>query len=229
MPKTKLEQLILIAEEHDLYILSDEVYRPLFHSISPMDPNFPPSILSMGYPKTIATGSLSKAYALAGIRVGWIASRSREVIEDCAAARDYTTISVSQIDDQVASFALGPDTVHSLLGRNIQLAKTNLDILSKFIDKHGWACEWVKPVAGTTAFVKILNDDEPVDDEDFCKQLLDKTGVMFCPGSKCFGGSKDFKGFVRIGFVQETQTLLEALDQLKVFFKKHLKDVRIAS
>ena len=82
-----------------------------------MDAEFPPSILSMSYEKTIAIGSMSKAYALAGIRVGWIASRSREIIDACARARDYSTISVSQIDDQIASFALGPETVHSLLSR----------------------------------------------------------------------------------------------------------------
>ena len=47
----------------DIIILSDEVYRPLFHSISPADEEFPPSMISMGYEKTIVTGSMSKAYS----------------------------------------------------------------------------------------------------------------------------------------------------------------------
>ena len=115
--KSLLTEIVEIAREHGIIILSDEVYRPLFHSIGPMDAEFPPSILSMSYEKTIATGSLSKAYALAGIRVGWIASRSREIINACAQARDYSTISVSQVDDDIASFALSSETVHSLLGR----------------------------------------------------------------------------------------------------------------
>lgn len=92
--KKILEQILEVAREHDLMVLSDEVYRPIFHSIGPMDPDFPPSLLSLAYPKAIVTGSLSKAYALAGIRVGWIASRSSEIIEACAQARHYTTISV---------------------------------------------------------------------------------------------------------------------------------------
>ena len=87
----------------------------------------------MGYENTLITGSMSKAYSLAGIRLGWIASRSPSLIEEIASARDYTTISVSQLDDAVASYALSPSVLHSLLARNIQLAKTNISLLSTFI------------------------------------------------------------------------------------------------
>ena len=96
IPKSVLQGLVEFAREKDIIILSDEVYRPLFHGISPVDQEFPPSIISMGYSKTIITGSMSKAYSLAGIRIGWIASRDRSIIEAIATARDYTTISVSQ-------------------------------------------------------------------------------------------------------------------------------------
>lgn len=196
-------------------IVSDEVYRPLFHSISPMDPEFPPSILSMGYPKVIATGSLSKAFALPGIRVGWIASRDMSLIEACAKVRDYTTISVSQLDDQIASYAMSPEVIHNLLARNIALAKKNLEILENFVKDHGYACSWVKPVAGSTAFIKFKQRGGVlVDDESFCRDVLEKIGVMLCPGSLCFGRDDDFKGYVRIGFVCETEVLTVALAQL---------------
>lgn len=227
IPRSVMEQIVDVAMEHDLHVLSDEVYRPLFHSISPMDKDFPPSILSLAYPKAIATGSLSKAYALAGIRTGWIASRSKEVIESCANARDYTTISVSQIDDQIATFALDPSCVHGLLGRNIKLAKTNLDILAKFVEEHRALCNWIKPVAGTTAFIKFSREGEAVDDVEFCKILQETTGVMFCPGSRCFG--EEFKGYVRIGFVNETKILTEGLDELKGFLRDRYQNVPLAA
>ncbi|MCJ1455288.1 hypothetical protein MMC28_005642 [Mycoblastus sanguinarius] len=226
IPKSTLHGLIEIAEEQNLIIISDEVYRPLFHSISPGSPDFPPSILSLPYTKTIATGSLSKAYSLAGIRTGWIASRSPEIIEACAQARDYTTISVSQLDDQIASFALGPNCIHSLLSRNLQLAKRNLEILEKFVDGHRWACEWVRPVAGTTAFIKFSNLGSEVDDVVLCEQLMEETGVMLCPGSRCFG--KEFKGFVRFGFCCETEVLQTGLEKLKAFMKKGYRKVPLA-
>ncbi|CAF9929930.1 hypothetical protein IMSHALPRED_008041 [Imshaugia aleurites] len=228
VPKSTLDLLIEVAEEHELIIMADEVYRPLFHSISPGSPDFPPSVLSLGYAKTIATGSLSKAYSLAGIRVGWIASRSSEIIEACVQARDYTTISVSQLDDQIAAYALDNSCIHSLLSRNIQLAKRNLDILERFVESHRWACEWVKPVAGTTAFIKISRMGSNFDDLAFCRKLMEDTGVMLVPGSWCFGDGKDFKGFVRFGFCCETNVLEEGLEKMKLFMKKGYRTVPLA-
>jgi aspartate/methionine/tyrosine aminotransferase len=226
--RKQLEGLVDFAQENDIYILSDEVYRPLFHSIGPGHEDFPPSILNLGYSKTIATGSLSKAYSLAGIRVGWIASRTPELIEDCAASRQYTNISVSQLDDAMATYALDPNCVHNLLGRNLQLAKTNLEILSDFLGQFRWSCDWTNPLAGTIAFVRFMKEGQPVDDVDFCEMLQQKEGVMIVPGSRCFGNGEDFKGYVRIGFVQETDTLKEGLERLKKFMKSGFREVKLA-
>lgn len=220
IPKSVLQGLVEFARERDIIVFSDEVYRPLFHGISPMDPEFPPSMISMGYDKAIVTGSMSKAYSLAGIRIGWIASRDPSIIEAIAVARDYTTISVSQLDDQVASYALSQSVIHSLLARNIQLAKTNLALLEAFISQHGYACSWVKPTGGTTAFVRFEKKGQPVDDVQFCIDVIEKTNVMFLPGSKGFG--EEFKGYVRIGFVSETEVLREALGKLGPYIRDNL-------
>jgi aspartate/methionine/tyrosine aminotransferase len=224
--KTFLQEVIDLASEKNITIMGDEVYRPIFHSISPLDKEFPPSLLSMGYKNVIVTGSMSKAYSLAGIRVGWIASRNSDLIEQIAGARHYTTISVSSFDEQVAAYALHSSTIHGLLARNMQLAKTNFAILEKFVTKNEDECEWVKPVAGTTAFIKFHREGKPVDSVDFCKKLLEATGVMFVPGSTCFG--EEFKGYVRIGFVNETEVVKEGLDAATKFIRKNLDDVELA-
>ncbi|KAJ5130235.1 uncharacterized protein N7515_006274 [Penicillium bovifimosum] len=225
IPRQTLQELVDIAREKSIIIHSDEVYRPLFHNISPADPKFPPTLLSMGYEHTVVTGSLSKAYSLAGLRVGWIASRDSSIIESVASARDYTTISVGQLDDAIASFALAPDCIHNLLKRNIDLARTNLAILEKFIEDHRWACDWVKPQAGTTAFVRFNKMGKPINDVAFCEMLQERTGVMFVPGSLCFGGGEDFKGYVRIGYVNETEVLQQGLDALRKFMEDDYDDV----
>ncbi|KAF3045678.1 hypothetical protein E8E12_011172 [Didymella heteroderae] len=224
--KSFLEQLVEIAKEKDITILGDEVYRPIFHSMSPIDKDFPPSLLSMGYKNVVVTGSMSKAYSLAGIRVGWIASRNSNIVEKIAAARHYTTISVSGLDEQVAAYALSPATVHGLLARNIQLAKTNLALLEKFVIKNEDECEWVKPVAGTTAFIKFHREGKPVDSVDFCKKLLEKTGVLFVPGSQSFG--EEFKGYVRVGFVNQTDIVQKGLEEASKFVRKNLDEVDLA-
>lgn len=227
LPKTLLQRVIDVASEKGITVLSDEVYRPLFHGITPMDREFPPSILSMGYANTISTGSLSKAYSLAGIRVGWLASRNKDLIEQCAAARDYTTISVGILDQQIAAYALHPDTVHSLLGRNIKLAKTNLELLERFVVKHDEYCSWVKPVAGTTAFIKFERDGQPIDAVEFCKRLQEKTGVMLLPGDRGFG--EEFKGYVRVGYVNRTDIVEEGLKLVRQFMRKEYDDVPLSN
>jgi len=224
LPKCLLRQIVDFAEERNITVLSDEVYRPLFHGISPIDNDFPPSILSLGYKNTIATGSMSKAYSLAGIRVGWMASRNAEIVERVANARHFTTISVSLLDQEVAAFALSHDCLHTLLGRNIAMAKTNLELLERFIIKHDEYMSWpAKPVAGTTAFVKFCRDGNPVDSKALCERLQDRTGVMFLPGDVGFGA--EWKGFVRIGYVNRTEIVREGLEELRKFMRKEYDDV----
>ncbi|KAH1743003.1 hypothetical protein KXV22_007161 [Aspergillus fumigatus] len=212
-----LQEIVDIARQHGIIIHSDEVYRPLFHSLE-NGQDEPPSILSFNYEKTVATSSVTKAFSLAGIRVGWIASRSREIIEQCATARDYTLISVSQVDDRIATCALSEPTVSNILKRNLDLARGNLDLLDGFVREFAWATRWNRPHGGTTAFIKFVNKDNlAIDDVEFCTRLQKEFGVMFVPGSRCFGEDTNFKGYVRIGYVCERQVLIDGLEALRKF------------
>lgn len=233
IPKQTLEEIVSLAAQHHITILSDEVYRPLFHSISPSSPDFPPSALnilpSSHTNNVVVTGSASKSYSLAGIRIGWIACRNPVLIERLAASRHFTTISVSQLDDSVAATALSDHCIHALLARNLALAKTNLQLLEAFVEEHRWACSWVRPVAGTTAFIRFARNGRPVDDVAFCEKLIQSTGVMVVPGRRCFEDRGDgdgtgtrngeFAGYVRIGFVNSTEVLQAALTQLRKFMQ----------
>ncbi|KIW07375.1 uncharacterized protein PV09_02220 [Verruconis gallopava] len=226
LPGPLLRELIDFVEPKGITIMSDEVYRPIFHGISPVSNDFPPSILSLGYTNTIATGSMSKAYSLAGIRTGWIASRNRDIVEKIAATRHYTTISVSSICERVAAFALSPSTIHNLLSRNITLAKANLEILERFVIKHDDICEWVKPVAGTTAFLKFHRDGKPVDSTEMCKRIGKECSVVFVPGAYGFGD--EFKGYVRVGYVCKTEVLKEGLEKVRIWLRKEFDDLALA-
>ncbi|KAJ5635732.1 uncharacterized protein N7484_009045 [Penicillium longicatenatum] len=228
LSRANLQGIVDIAREHGIILHSDEVYRPLFHSLD-ADSQDPPSVLSFGYEKAIVTGSMSKAFSLAGIRLGWIASLSPEIVEACASTRDYTVISVSQVDDQIATFALDSPTVHNLLSRNIDLARRNLAAVDDFVKDFKWACRWTRPQAGTTAFIRFSDKGgSPVDDVEFCKRLQQKTGVKFVPGSQCFGGGVDFKGFVRVGYVNEHQVIIDGLKALRVFMGTEYAEVPLA-
>ncbi|RBQ72151.1 hypothetical protein FVER14953_09465 [Fusarium verticillioides] len=220
IPSRFIDRIAKIAEENGIILFSDEVYRPLFHGgASGCDhTEVPKPVTTLVYQKTIATGSMSKGYALAGIRVGWIASRDRSIISAIMLARDYTTISVSQIDDQIARFALSPEVKPALVQRNITLARTNAAILKDFMDRYKSVCSWVEPKAGTTAFIRFNDKNgDPVDDVKLCLDLLEKAKLLLVAGSRCFGGDADFKGYVRMGYVCETDVLVDGLKELRAY------------
>lgn len=216
-----MREIADFAKKRNIILFSDEVYRPLWHSL-PAGTAAPPPATALGHKRTIVTGSMSKAFALAGIRLGWIASCDSSLIEAIAAARDYTTISVSKVDDRIAAFALSPYVQPSLLRRNKDLAARNLKLVKTFVEKYPAVCSWHEPQAGTTAFIQFRSKGKPINDTDFCIDLLNKTKVLLVPGSHCFGGDKDFEGHVRMGYVSETAVLEEALQKLGAYVEEHL-------
>jgi len=219
-PEPVLTATVAFAQSRNITILSDEVYSPLYHSL-PVGQAAPPSILAFGYDKAVATGSMSKAFALAGIRIGWVASRDTVLIDALASARDYTAISVSRLDDRVATYALQKTVLPSLVGRNMALARTNLQILGSFMEKYSSVVSWVKPTAGTTAFIQFWQNGVPVDDEELAMKLVDRK-VMFLPAGRCFGHGKDFKGYVRLGYVCHTDVLEAGLEILGRYVEENL-------
>ncbi|KAL4878066.1 pyridoxal phosphate-dependent transferase [Aspergillus karnatakaensis] len=220
IPRSALQEIVNIAREHSIIILSDEIYSPLFHSIDRADPELPPSILSFGYEHAVATSALSKAYSLAGLRIGWIASLSPEIIDVCLNARSYALITASQVDEHLAAYALSPPRVQGLLDRNFALSRRNLEIVQGFIDEHSSICQWARPVGGPIGFVQFTQSGQPVDDVELCSQLLRRQSLLLVPGSKCFGDGENFAGYVRLGFGNQTEELVAALDALRSFIRE---------
>ena len=208
LAQKSLQLVVAIAKKHDLYVLCDEVFRSLVHGLEASE--LPPSILSFNYPKSAAISSMSKAYSLAGVRVGWIASDNPDIIKACLSARDYTTVCVSKICEGITTYALNPAVGPNVVQSNIETARVNLGHLRSFIGKHEDICSWVEPKASSTAFVLFKDKTgEPVDDAVFCKRLQDDTGIMLVPGGYAFG--QDYKGFIRIGYIGETDAFLKGL------------------
>lgn len=139
--------------------------------------------------------------------------------------RDYTTISVSHLDQCVATYALGSATRPHLLARNLRLAQVNADILDDFVKKHERFLAWRRPLAGTTALIKFTRDGKAVRAEELCVALLEETGVMLLPADRGFG--RQFKGFVRIGYVNDTEVLEQGLRQLEGFLEGAYCDVPV--
>lgn len=199
-----LEEIAQIAREVGAYILCDEVYR----GTGQMGDGMTPSIVDV-YEKGISTAGMSKAYSLAGLRVGWIVAPT-EVTKSILIHRDYDTISVGMINDHFAAIAL--ENKDRILARSHQITRKNLEILDRWVAAQPLVT-WVKPRAGTTAMLKI---ELPMTARAFCVDLLKKTGVMLTPGD-----AFEMEGYVRIGYANETSVLEAGLKKLGEYLSGH--------
>lgn len=195
-----LEEIAAIAREAEAWILCDEVYRG-----TDQEGTGTTASLADIYEKGISTASMSKAYSLAGLRLGWIAAPG-EVIEAVSIHRDYDTISVGIIDDYFAALAL--EHRDRVLARSREITRRNLSILENWVAREP-RISWVKPRSGTTALLKL---DHPMNSRDFCVALLEEAGVMFTPGS-----ALGMEGNVRIGYANNTEILKEGLARTSEF------------
>ncbi|NLY71539.1 MAG: aminotransferase [Clostridiales bacterium] len=198
-----LKEIVEIARSCDAYILCDEVYRGLTHEGN----NFTVSIADL-YEKGISTGSMSKVYSLAGLRLGWVVG-PEEFIERVNRQRDYHIISVGMINDRLATIAL--ENKDKILNRNLSIVRQNKKILDEWIAQEA-RISYVEPKAGTTALLKI---DVPMKSDEFCIKLQNDKGVMLLPGS-----ALEMEGYVRIGYCNNTQILIKGLEELSLFLKE---------
>ncbi|MGE3266565.1 aminotransferase [Methylocystis sp.] len=195
-----LEQVVEIARSCGAYVLSDEVYR----GTDQQGAGFTTSVADL-YEKGISTGSMSKTWSLAGLRVGWIAAPI-EVIQRVQIHRDYNTISVGMLNDLLASIAL--ENRGAILKRNHGILRENLSLLDGWIANES-RLSYLKPKSGTTAWVRV---DTGMTSRDFCVALLENTGVMFTPGS-----ALDGEGYVRIGYANNRDVLVAGLARTSDF------------
>ena len=203
MDEALLLEIVDIARTCDAYIICDEVYR----GTNQNDPEYGTSIVDI-YEKGISTGSMSKTYSLAGLRLGWITA-SPDILKDVFIHRDYNTISVGVIDDYFASIAL--ENRKKIALRNTTITRNNLEILDNWV-KNERFFSYVKPKAGTTALLKY---EFNIPSREFCIQILKNTGVLFAPGS-----AMDMEGWVRIGYANDSKILTQGLTVLSKYLDK---------
>ena len=175
-------------------MLCDEVYR----GIDQEGDGFTASIADL-YDKGISTAGFSKAFSLAGLRLGWIAA-PEDIIHAVSKHRDYNTISVGMIDDYFGCMAL--DCRDKILGRSKKITRNNLQVLEKWVEQEP-LISFVKPKSATIALLKY---DFDMPSRDLCVDILKKTGVMFTPGS-----ALDMEGYVRIGYANNEKILTDGL------------------
>ncbi|CAI7672084.1 unnamed protein product [Penicillium manginii] len=215
------QEILSLAHSQGIFVVIDEIFRPLYHG--PPSTPLPPSFAEIDtFDNAIITGSLSKAWGLAGVRVGWIATRSEAFMSAALNTRLYTINAISTLDEAVAIEALSPRCRPQILRKHLDIARVNLEILEQFVERVA-SVSMVRPFAGATAFLRIVLDGGPVDDVEFCIRLKEETGVLLAPGSKCFGvdgSGEELRGFVRVHLTGSSDVLRGALSAVGGYLEK---------
>jgi len=180
------------------WILADEVYTGA-EIDRPETPSFwrPEG-------RVIATGSLSKAYGLPGLRIGWVVAPP-EVADRLWARKDYTTIGPGDLTDRLASMALDPRVRPQLLQRTRGFILGGLDVIEPWLNETG-VFHYRRPDAGAIIWARY---DVPVNSSELVERLRAEHGVLVVSGDH-FG----MDSYLRFGFGSHAHALLEALGRV---------------
>jgi len=171
--RRELEAVLALAERSGAYVFSDEMYRLLEYDPS----RCLPAVCDL-YERGVSLGGMSKALALPGLRIGWLASRDHDLLRRCQEYKDYTTICSSAPSEVLALMALRAK--ETILARNLGIVQANLALAEPFFARHAGLLRWLPPQAGSVAFPAWTGPGEL---EPFCRRLVERQGVMLVPGS----------------------------------------------
>jgi aspartate/methionine/tyrosine aminotransferase len=202
--QSEFDHLVKLSQKHGFIIFSDEVYRTLEYN----EADRLTALCDLD-DRGVSLGVMSKSFGLAGLRIGWIATRNKSIYQSLAAFKDYTTICNSATSEYLATLALRHGK--AIVDRNMQIIKQNLNILDEFFQRHSSSFLWRRPKAGPIAFPKYLGADGI---EKFCHKLVSEAGVLLLPSTLYDYGNQNF----RIGFGRKN--LPECVQQLDEFLQK---------
>ena len=208
LDRSTYDAVVAIAAESGAHLLVDEVYRSLEFDESERLPAGADAL-----PRGLSLGVMSKAYAMAGLRIGWLATRDRDLLARLAAFKDYTTICSSAPSEILSIIALraGP----GVLARSRGIIAANLEILDAFFDDWADRFTWVRPRAGSIGFPRLTVPGVRID--DWAAELVQAEGVLLVPGSQFEYPGNHF----RLGFGRTN--LPEALGRLETFAERTLR------
>ena len=200
LTEQEMEAIVAAADGAGAWILADEVYRGAERVGDAETPTF------FGrYDRVVAVGSMSKAYGLPGLRVGWAAG-TPALVEEIWARHEYTTISAGMLANHLAALALSAEVRPRLLERTRGYIRRGFPILRQWIEAHAGLLSLRPPDAAAIAFVRYGLD---VPSAGLAETIRADQGVLVVPGIH-FG----VEGHLRISYGLPEAIVSEALDRI---------------
>lgn len=206
IPEEELKEIAKVARELDLLVLSDEVYGQLLY-----DGAKPLSIAQLPGMKerTVVVNSFSKAYAMTGWRLGYVAG-PRGIIDRMTKVQEYFNSCINTPAQHGAIFALEhPEFIEEIRADfevRRKIAIDGFDSIDGIVTN--------RPLGAFYLFPSIK--ETGMDSETFCNLLLDEQKVVCVPGN-AFGECGE--GYIRISYSGETSSVIEAIERIREFCK----------
>ena len=197
LTEPEMDAVVAAADRVGAWIVADEIYRGAELDTDETSPTF------WGrYDKVVVTSGLSKAFAMPGLRVGWIVAPPA-LIPKIWEHHDYTTLTPNAISDRLAGFAMQPLVRENILARTRVIIRGNYPVLDGWLRSHDDIFSWARPAAGAIAYVKY---DLPVKSAKLVERIRADRSVLLVPGSM-FGIGKG----IRFGFGFDIEHTLAGL------------------
>jgi aspartate/methionine/tyrosine aminotransferase len=201
LTEDEMERIIRLAERSGAWILADEVYRGADRFGEEENPSF-----YGRYDRVLAVGSMSKAYGLPGLRIGWVVAPEK-VVDDIWARHEYTTLSAAMLSNKLAALALSPAVRPKLLARTREYIRRGYPVLQEWLDDQTGVFTVRPPDAAAIAFVRYNLD---INSTALSERLREEKSVLIVPGDH-FGLDR----FVRISFGLPHDYLRSALQRIR--------------
>jgi aspartate/methionine/tyrosine aminotransferase len=200
LTEDEMDAIVKIADRVGAWILADEVYAGAEQLTDTQTPSF----FGM-YEKVVATGSMSKAYGLPGLRSGW-AVGPVDMIDQIWARHEYTTLSTAMLSNTLSALALSEKVRPLIIQRTRDYIRKGYPILVDWMHSHGKLFSTVPPQAAAIAFIKYNMD---INSTDFVMRLIKEKNVLIIPGDH-FG----MDHFLRISFGLPKDYLMGGLGRI---------------
>ncbi len=205
LTEAEMDAIVAAAERVGAWILADEVYSGAEQWTDTQTPSF------WGrYDKVLALNSLSKAYGLPGLRIGWIVAPV-DTLEAIWRRHEYTTIAATMLSNKLAALALSPEVRPRLIERTRRYVRRGYSMLEAWLKEHEAVFEWTPPQAAAIAFVRYRLDLPSV---EFVDRLRRQQSVLVVPGAHA-----GLDHHLRISFGPPADYLQAGLDRIHAFIE----------
>jgi aspartate/methionine/tyrosine aminotransferase len=200
------------AAAQGIQFVSDEVFHPIYHGRE--------TDSASRLPYATVVGDFSKALSLAGLRLGWIVERDAARRKDYLKAREYVSVSNTPMGEFLGEIAI--QHLDQVLGRTREVTRANLQLLERVIAQSADVLDWVRPMGGMTAWVRLVSRGNA---RSLCEEAL-QYGLLLAPGD-CWG----FPDHFRVGFGVGREWYSRAMERFSDLIHMHsgVADARTAT